>query len=516
MPLSDSECLGFVAQECARALGLVREGDNTPDSLVPDLSDLVSIFRDLDVATRTEADTRLEAVLGSRARWGIVEPMDSKRTQLENIDGEAIGRLPPMERSSSNASGLVCLVDVQELARSFREGPAVHQPASHLGSSWSMDSMIRRADRQCADFDEVSSRDTSSVSAQLTLPIEKVDNAWRASVDKAVQEESVAPRHPLAPLVSAWLARTPVYQQFSVVHRASIPRFQNIKLEEARLRAAHEDLVLSQPASIGLPPVDKDGAYSCPSWLLEMYRRASRTTRIRGGMPWSFTILLGVLVHTRIEDRTGREGWLPLPLDDVISWLHPKRWRDRARDWHKLERAFNELPAYRIPVGDYRLRVVVAEALPQTYKRNTTAWFSVQIPSSAANGMRIDWPRLLSYRNSAIQTRAYLSIHALLDRSAHRGYPVTRFIREPLLNSNGAPKRGPGGRIERTDRLVENPVAHYAPFLPHRHLAGFLGLNDTPKNRHDAKRAIEKLEGEKVIDLAEERNGYRVYGPSPE
>ena len=166
-------------------------------------------------------------------------------------------------------------------------------------------------------------------------------------------------------------------------------------------------------------------------------------------------------------------------------------------------------------MGDYRFRIVVAEALPRTYKREAIAWFSVRVPSSAANGIRIDWPRLLMYRKSAVQTRAYLSVHALLDRSAHRGQPVTREIFEPVLDRNGRPKRGPGGRIARTERLVENPLACYAPFLPDQHLAGFLGMSNTAKNRHDCKGAIENLNCDKVVELVRERGGYRVYGPSP-
>ena len=347
------------------------------------------------------------------------------------------------------------------------------------------------------------------------MTIGEIDALWRLAVDRAREDGSHPPGHPLAPLVTAWQKGPWTFQPFPIRRRASLPRFQRTTIEEARLLAAREEPLITKTTYIALPPGDEDTTYPCPSWLLEIYRRASTVTRIRGAMPWSFTILLGVLIHTRIPDRTGREGRLKLPLDDVIAWLHPQRWKDRARDWHKLERAFEELPAYRIPVGDYRFRIVVAEALPRTYKREAIAWFSVRVPFSAGNGIRIDWPRLLTYRKSAIMTRAYLSLHALLDKSAHHGHPVTRLIREPVLDSNGVPRRLRGGRIVRTDRLVENPVARYAPFLSDGQVAGFLGLSDTAKNRHDGKRALTQLRCDNVVELVEENNGYRVYGPPP-
>ena len=137
------------------------------------------------------------------------------------------------------------------------------------------------------------------------MTIGTIDALWRSAVDRAREDGSHPPGHPLAPLVSTWQKRPRTFQPFPIRRRASLPRFQRTTIEEARLLAALEEPLITKTTYIALPPGDEDTAYPCPSWLLEIYRRASTVTRIRGAMPWSFTILLGVLIHTKIPDSDG-------------------------------------------------------------------------------------------------------------------------------------------------------------------------------------------------------------------
>lgn len=296
--------------------------------------------------------------------------------------------------------------------------------------------------------------------------------------------------------------------------RASLPRFDRTTIEEARLLAAIEPPVASR--QLVLPLHDNEIIDSCPSWLLQMYRRAETIQRIRGPMPLSFAVMLGALVTMAIDDRTGQEVITEHPLDQIIAWGYPTGWNQRARDWLKLHYAFEQLPSYRVPIGQHLFWLVLGEGLPAIYHRGATVWLRKRVPASAAYGIRIDWRKLLSYRSSAVMTRAYLSSHALMDRSAHKGHPLTRLIHEPELRADGQPRRHKSGQIVRSERVVPNPLADRAAFLPAWDVARFLGMANTKKNRHDARRALDRLHREGVVEVVEQHSGYRFYGILPE
>ena len=272
--------------------------------------------------------------------------------------------------------------------------------------------------------------------------------------------------------------------------RASVPRFQAVRPEEARL------LALTAPpfgSQFTLPFFTDDVVESCPSWLLEMYDRAQwGRPKITGGMPYAFSLVIGALAHTPVSARTGGETRLyPLSVGEVAGWLHPTRWNQRSRDWHLLEAALEEMPSYRVTLCDRSSReplrywVALGEGLPRRYRADAVVKFRTRVPASAARGMRVSWPLLVRYRPHATLTRAYLSTAALLDRSARAGEPLRR----------------------------EDPEAGRAAILPGRDIARFLGMADTKQNRYRARKALGELHRSRVIDLQEIARGYRVFGP---
>ena len=125
---------------------------------------------------------------------------------------------------------------------------------------------------------------------------------------------------------------------FRIARRASLPRFSETTIEEARLLAATE--APTTPGQLMLPLHDDEIIDSCPSWLLEMYRRAETIQRIRGPMPLSFAVMLGALVTIAISDRTGREVITQHSLDEVIRWCYPTGWNQR--DW--MESRLDQAP----------------------------------------------------------------------------------------------------------------------------------------------------------------------------
>jgi len=316
---------------------------------------------------------------------------------------------------------------------------------------------------------------------------------------------------PAPPIAETHVPPPKTAAPFPIKKRASLPRFDRITIDEARILSATEPP--QRPNQLSLPLDDPEIIDSCPSWLLHMYHRANTIQRHRGPMPLSFSILMGALVTTAVRDRTGHEIITAHPLDDVISWIYPHRWHTRARDWHKLDRAFEELPTYRVLVDKYRVWLVVGEGLPETYEPNATVILRKRIPASSAYGIRIDWPTFVSYRSSALMTRAYLSVHALMDRSAYKGNPITRYIREPLLTHDGSPKRSASGHILRSRNIVPNPLANRVAYLPDQDVARFLGMANRKQYRHYARQALARLHNEGIVEVVKDQRGYRFYGP---
>ena len=302
-------------------------------------------------------------------------------------------------------------------------------------------------------------------------------------------------------------------EPYPVRNRASLPRFHQSTLEEAHLLAASEPTV-TEEGQLLLRLDDGDVVDGCPAWLIEMYRRASAGERIRGPMPMSFAILLGALVSLKISDRTGQEVIVEHPLDEIIGWCHPDGWNQRARDWKNLDRAFEELPTYRVTIGEHRFWVVMGEGLPTRYMRDATVLLRKRVPASAANGIRISWPQVLAYRPSALLTRAYLSVHALLDRSAHKGHPLTREIYKPILSGDGQPLRK-NGVIVRSGKRIDNPLANKVSVVRPQNIAKFLGMPDSKSARQDARQALEKLHDDKVVEVVSSTEGYRFFGILP-
>ena len=351
-------------------------------------------------------------------------------------------------------------------------------------------------------------------------------------------------KHPLGPQMAAWLAaQREAAEPYRPRVRASLPRFDRTHLDEARL-LAHQQAgpIATESGQFELLHAD-DVVDSCPAWLLGMFRRAVsvRTGRelgsTRGGMPWSFTLTIAGLAHYGIRDRVrwapyGRD--LPFEIDEAIGWLHPDGWGNRRRDWSRLDAAFEETPSYRVTVEGERFSVVMAYGLPAVYSPQARVTLNVRVPPSAAHGARFDWYRYhVAYSKRATHQRALLATAGLLDRTAHHGNPLTRWVREPALDPDGNPirenvkdrdgnpRRKPNGhyvtRPVFTGELVPNPLlgSIQPAILPDKHLALFLGMTNTGKNRHDAKAALRDLERDGVIDLERVPNGFRVFGSSP-
>lgn len=313
---------------------------------------------------------------------------------------------------------------------------------------------------------------------------------------------------------------------FRPVNRASLPRLQLVTTAEADMipggAAWLPGLGGSDQVAAAVPQFSLPGfepvVGGCPSWLLWLYDQAGGESLAQGrGAPWALRLFVGVLLHVSIPDRDGAWRSLRFDTDEVTHWLHPSGWSNRRRDWPRLPAALEAMRqiAY-VPVpGIGSVAILFPSVIPRV-PTDPLVEFTVRIPLSAARGARIDWPRLKRYgADSAALYRAYLSVCAAMDSVAFKGAPITRRIGTPVLNADGQPKRRKGGAIvRRSDVLIDHPRAAMAPVWTDADAARFIGFDPTNRfRRRDARRALERLSADRVIDLDQVSRGrFRLFG----
>ena len=308
---------------------------------------------------------------------------------------------------------------------------------------------------------------------------------------------------------------------FRPTWRASVPTLDRLAGDGAarRLSGFPGRDAPPRPAQLNLPGF-RPGVGACTSWLLWLFDTAGGASMAQGrGAPWAMRLFVGALLHLPIPARDGHWRTVPLPTEDVIEWLHPRGWANRRRDWDKLPAALDamrELAYVPIPgIGS------VALLFPSVIPRRPTdpgVEFTIRVPGPAAHGARIDWPTLCRYgADSAGLYRAYLSVSAFLDRTAHRGHAITAEIATPMRRPDGTSARRKGGQIMR-DALARglNPLARYVAPLSEADLARMIGFDPTNRDhRRKTRRAFDRLHNDRVIDLRRKGDGVRIFGPGP-
>ena len=284
--------------------------------------------------------------------------------------------------------------------------------------------------------------------------------------------------------------------RFKPVNRASLPQLHRITAPEGeRLQAAELPAIYgggTEPPELWLPGMEPE-IPGCPSWLLALFEQAGGVSSRQGrGAPWPMHIFIAAFLHLNIGDRNGEWRQLRFSREYVESWLHPDGWDkdNRRKHWHRFPEALHAVDRLRVyvpGVGDVRL--VGVDTIPQK-PTDSIVDFRVRIPKTAAHGARIDWPTLCKYRRASSPLyRAYLSVVALMDRTAHKGAPITRQIGTPILKADGSPKRKRGGRIVRsTAALIPHPQREPGPVI-HRCGPGTADRTRPAASEYNLKRA---------------------------
>lgn len=363
------------------------------------------------------------------------------------------------------------------------------------------------------------------------MTLDQVRDAWRALPEPR-------PPDPLEVLEAAWQRRPKPATPFMPVKRASLSRLAMLGPDEVNLPdfPEHDAPVPADGQLLFDLPELGQVVRGCTSWLLWLFDKAGA-----GGKPgpgrgarWDLRLFVYALLHLDVHDRDGEWHTLRFPalrehakaihdrtgrrVPSIEEWLHPDRWHNKSRDWHKLPEALHrihrELSYVPVP-GIGSVAMLLPSVIPER-PSDPLVEFTIRVPPVAAHGDRLNWPRLVRYgADSDRLVRCYLAVVAWLGRSARRGHPITRTLPAPVLGPNGKPARRKGGRVIRSaTEQIDNPAARYAgPPLSEADLTRMIGYNpDQRKLRFQARAAFERMEADKVIEIDRSAGGFLVFG----
>lgn len=330
--------------------------------------------------------------------------------------------------------------------------------------------------------------------------------------------------HPVLAFVAGWQQREVVVKP---TRGAGLPRFQRVSEAEA-LALPGFDAPMPGPirGQQVLPGFDVTPVGGCPSWLLSLYDQAGGETERPGrGAPLDLRVFVGALLSVPETARDGRDVRIPITVGELAEWLYPNGWdrSNRRRGWESFRQSLRNLDRLRVPIEVdghmVGVQVVNAFVIPRSWDRGrASVVLRVAIPASAARGARVNWDQLRVYgAESAPLYRAYLSVCAVLDYSARNGHGITRQIGAPKVDQEGRALRGKRGRIVRsTTETVPNPAAKFVGKLTDDDVRRLVGLHaQHHENRRRARAALERLDGDGVIDLKTYRDGcVQIFAPS--
>ena len=313
------------------------------------------------------------------------------------------------------------------------------------------------------------------------------------------------------------------------VNRASLARLHRAAASDA----AHLPGFKLQPAAAvqsdqGMLPGFEPFTSGVPSWVLSMFDQAGESSSQRGrkGAPWAMRLWVYSLLMVPVAEWDGRTGttagpaWAISsggsgPMDGTVptgrsNW---PAFRDRLIGLGTIR------PRIIGPDGRaYMVETVRAPVVPELWNPDAICPIFVSIPRSAAAGAAVDWPALLRYgADSPGMFRAYLATVAMIDYTARKGHGITREIAAPVLRvrADGTPKRRRGGLIVRDPaRPIPNPAARYVGRLTDEDLRRMIGLPNERVYRTRARRFMERLHEDGVIDLERLPDGrVRIFAP---
>ena len=315
-----------------------------------------------------------------------------------------------------------------------------------------------------------------------------------------MQADEPIETHPAVALIRDWWSAPKPVEPYRPNPRAVLANWDATADKDRFLLSARQPVPVPEGGQLvlDLPELTPKG---CASWLLDLFDRAGGQSMRQGrGAPWDLHVWLGAILHLGIAQRDGQWHCLNLPTEEVVKWLHPDGWPNRARDWRRFPEALHRMNrelgfVYLEGVGS--VQVVGATRIPEKPDEPIVELI-VRIPKTAAHGPRVNWRKLCQYRQqSAVVYRAYLAAVDFMHESAEQGKPIEQAVRD----EDGS--------------LRPNPSTRYVRGLTKGELTEMIGLDTHIRvNPKRAISAFERLADDGIIDLVREGSLWRIFGPT--
>lgn len=253
--------------------------------------------------------------------------------------------------------------------------------------------------------------------------IQGVHDAWLA-IPKADR-----PRHPLAPIVSAWLNRPVEVEPERRKDKRILPvvRITESRLERVRgmlFAGLHEGRHIEAPEL----PLFPDVAPAKRVPLLDLVDAAGLPVMARGrGAPLPLRLFVRTLASVRLEHRGVPTVRLTLTLRELRDGLFPGGSYRSVKDWPKLRHALMTARDYAIHDGRGRWWPLALRSMPDDPGLDDLIVLDVAFPPESHSGPVVNLRAMDSLSvDSAARWRAYIAAHSLAWRPGSTRVPAPR------------------------------------------------------------------------------------------
>ena len=298
--------------------------------------------------------------------------------------------------------------------------------------------------------------------------------------------------HPLAPFISAWLARVdavPLAERETGIIPTPYANVRELQSVESGRLPGFDSVTRVVGETLPLPGLDRllqpDTATALVLWdALDVNRPgADRGAAVALRLFVNLLVSLPAPPGNKLARLEGTHH-LRLTLRDLVENLWPNGWK-RSRDMERLRRAMFQLDRALVPFGNGGYKRVVSSGElvipPPDYPLDGTLSFTIYLPYGSGRGPLVHRPTLNQLGvQSRLKYRAELGLAHRWDRAAHNGnYPyatrpeVRRNKDGLILDQNGrvvteriggreiAVKNWAHPRAVQTGRREPNPTVKY-------------------------------------------------------
>ena len=250
------------------------------------------------------------------------------------------------------ADQLLTDIDAEYMAVARQEYRAHFNQATIL--AFTQVTGVLDTDASIGEAELPSTHELDEIAARLDL--DAIHAIWETAREASDEEP---PKHPIAPLITAWQSRTEpesrhtgIYPgSFSVARTSALPLWADLDIQAGETPPS--ELVPTTAYLPGLQPTAPQLAaypalreYDPNTGELKDYRR----TRGNTPAPMQERLFLEMILSVKREDRA-RSIHHEVTVRNLRDWMYPNGWA-RGRNWPMIYEALRELPLAGFEIGD--------------------------------------------------------------------------------------------------------------------------------------------------------------------